>query len=53
MANDGHEVTLLTMKDFSISNFGFYKDELSGDVRLLNLGMENLVLALSISYIRL
>lgn len=39
MAKDGHEVTLLTMKDFSISNFGFYKDELSGDVRQQNMGM--------------
>lgn len=39
MAKDGHEVTLLTMKDFSISNFGFYKDELSGDVRQLNMGL--------------
>ena len=39
MAKDGQEVTLLTMKDFSISNFGFYKDELSGDVRLLNMGL--------------
>ncbi len=39
MAKDGHEVTLLTMKDFSISNFGFYKDELSDDVRQLNMGL--------------
>ena len=39
MAKDGHEVTLLTMKDFSISNFGFYKDELNDNVRQLNLGM--------------
>lgn len=39
MAKDGHEVTLLTMKDFSISNFGFYKDDLNDNVRHLNLGM--------------
>ena len=39
MAKDGHEVTLLTMKDFSISNFGFYKDELNDNVKQLNLGM--------------
>lgn len=39
MVKDGHEVTLLTMKDFSISNFGFYKDELSNDVRQLNMGL--------------
>lgn len=39
MAKDGHEVTLLTMKDFSISNFGFYKDELNDDVRQMNMGL--------------
>ena len=39
MAKDGHDVTLLTLKDFSISNFGFYKDELNDNVRQLNLGM--------------
>lgn len=37
MAKDGHEVTLLTMKDYSISNFGFYKDELNEDVRQFNM----------------
>ena len=39
MAKDGHEVMLLTMKDFTISNFGFYKDELNDNVKQLNLGM--------------
>lgn len=39
MAKDGHDVTLLTMKNFSISNFGFYKDELNDNVKQLNLGM--------------
>ena len=39
MVKDGHEVTLLTMKDSSINNFVFYKDELNDNVRQLNLGM--------------
>ena len=26
MAIDGYEVTLLTMKDFGLENYGFYKD---------------------------
>ena len=39
MAMDGHEVTLLTMKDFSLANFGFYKDEVNPQVRMINLGL--------------
>lgn len=39
MAIDGHEVTLLTMKDFSLENYGFYKAELSEKVRILNLSL--------------
>lgn len=39
MSMDGHEVTLLTMKDFSLANYGFYKDEVSQEVRQINLGL--------------
>lgn len=39
MAIDGHEVTLLTMKDFSLENYGFYKDEIGEKVKILNLSL--------------
>lgn len=39
MAIDGHEVTLLTMKDFGLENYGFYKDELNEKVKSLNLSL--------------
>ena len=39
MAIDGHEITLLTMKDFNLENYGFYKDELNEKVRTLNLSL--------------
>ena len=39
MAIDGHEVTLLTMKDFGLENYGFYKAELSEKVKILNLSL--------------
>lgn len=39
MAIDGHEVTLLTMKDFSLKNYGFYKDDLMSKIRVINLGL--------------
>lgn len=39
MAIDGHEVTLLTMKDFSLENYGFYKDEIGDNVNLVNLSL--------------
>lgn len=41
MAIDGHEVTLLTMKDFSLKNYGFYKDDLISKVKVINLGLGN------------
>ena len=39
MAIDGHEVTLLTMKDFGLENYGFYKDEIGDNVNLVNLSL--------------
>lgn len=39
MIIDGHEVTLLIMKDFSLENYGFYKDEVSPKVKMINLGL--------------
>lgn len=39
MAKDGHEVTLLVMKNFSLANYGFYKDEVSSQVKIINLGL--------------
>lgn len=39
MSKDGYEVTLMTMKDFSLANYGFYKDEVSQEVRQINLGL--------------
>ena len=39
MTIDGHEVTLLTMKDLGLENYGFYKAELSEKVKILNLSL--------------
>lgn len=39
MAKDGHEVTLLTMKDFTLKNYGFYKEDVSLEVNQINLGL--------------
>lgn len=39
MVKDGHDVTLLTVKDLTILNNGFYLGELSTDVRHHNLGL--------------
>ena len=39
MAIDGHEVTLLTMKDYNLENHGFYKDELNEKVKTINLSL--------------
>ena len=39
MARDECEVTLLTMKNFSLRNFGFYKDDIASGVKVVNLGL--------------
>lgn len=39
MATDGHEVTLLTMKDYNLKNYGFYKEELNGMVKVVCLNI--------------
>ena len=39
MVEDGHEVTLLTLKNLNIGNNGFYLDDLSSKVKHVNLGL--------------
>lgn len=39
MAIDGHEVTLLTMKNLNLNNGGFYKNELNNKVNTINLSL--------------
>ena len=39
MAEDGHEITLLTLKNLNIGSNGFYLGELSSKVKHVNLGL--------------
>lgn len=39
MAADGHEVILLTMKDFKLGSNGFYLEDLSNNVKCINMGL--------------
>lgn len=39
MEKDGHEVTLLTMKNMKDKNYGFYQEELSPKIKHINLAL--------------